>query len=106
MTSSVYAGSRCFSCSDRQRDRQHNETPVAGVLRSNIEDPYLQLGDSEDESEADDMTFRDTDLIILAARNEDDVSHLEVRHTLYAQVMQRQDLRLRRLPHSLCSLAP
>ena len=24
------------------------------------------------------MTFRDTDLVILAARNEDDVSHLEV----------------------------
>ena len=30
----------------------------------------------------DDMTFRDTDLVILAARNEDDVSHLEVRQTV------------------------
>jgi len=43
-----------------------------------VEDPYLQLGDSEDGSEAEDMTFRDTDLVILGARNEDDVSHLEV----------------------------
>ena len=48
------------------------------MCRSNVEDPYLQLGDSEDESELEDMTFRDTDLVILGARNEDDVSHLEV----------------------------
>ncbi len=54
-----------------------------------MEDPYLQLGDSEDESEAEDMTFRDTDLVILGARNEDDVSHLEVRARLALAVAGR-----------------
>ncbi|KAG2501867.1 hypothetical protein HYH03_000365 [Edaphochlamys debaryana] len=39
-------------------------------------DPYLQLGD--DDSEVEDFTLRPTDLIILSAKNEDDVSNLEV----------------------------
>ena len=33
---------------------------------------------SEDEEEIEDMTINPTDLILLTARNEDDVSHLEV----------------------------
>lgn len=46
--------------------------------RSNLEDPYIRLGgDGEGSEEADDA-IRDSDLVILAARNEDDVSHLEV----------------------------
>ncbi|KAJ9517860.1 hypothetical protein QJQ45_004211 [Haematococcus lacustris] len=43
------------------------------------DDPYLTLGDSEDDSdEVEDLTLKPTDLLILAARNEDDVSNLEV----------------------------
>ena len=52
-------------------------------------DPYLLRGaagggrgaadsDSDTDSEADAFRLRDDDLLILAARNEDDVSHLEV----------------------------
>jgi periodic tryptophan protein 1 len=49
------------------------------VCRSNLEDPYITLEPVSGEgSEEDDDAIRDTDLIILAARNEDDVSHLEV----------------------------
>ncbi|EFJ44952.1 hypothetical protein VOLCADRAFT_64280 [Volvox carteri f. nagariensis] len=40
------------------------------------DDPYLKLGD--DDSEIEDFTLRPTDLIILSAKNEDDVSNLEV----------------------------
>ncbi|GFR40931.1 hypothetical protein Agub_g1587 [Astrephomene gubernaculifera] len=39
-------------------------------------DPYLKLGD--DDSEIEDFTLRPSDLIILSAKNEDDVSNLEV----------------------------
>ena len=53
------------------------------------EDPYLKgrggakvapaASDSEDDdSERDELNLRPDDLLILAARNEDDVSHLEV----------------------------
>ena len=44
-------------------------------------DPYLQEADSDadTDSEAEAWRIRDSDLLILAARNEDDVSHLEVR---------------------------
>jgi len=49
------------------------------TCRSNKEDPYITLQESDDDgSEIDDLNFKPTDLIILAARNEDDVSHLEV----------------------------
>ena len=62
---------------------------MCALCRSNVEDPYLQLGDSEDESEVEDMTFRDTDLVILGARNEDDVSHLEVRRGVASSCLWR-----------------
>ncbi len=42
-------------------------------------DPYLKLdGDDDEDSEIEDFTLRPTDLIILSAKNEDDVSNLEV----------------------------
>eukprot|EP00850_Spirogloea_muscicola_P003057 SM000012S25319 [mRNA] locus=s12:333757:337733:+ [translate_table: standard] len=41
------------------------------------EDPHI-LDAEEDEEDVDDMTIRDSDLLILAARNEDEVSLLEV----------------------------
>lgn len=50
---------------------------------SNDMDPYLQnKGDDEDEDDDDDeiedMTIKPTDSVIVCARNEDEVSHLEV----------------------------
>lgn len=53
---------------------------MSGCLwcRSNLEDPYITLKEEDAASEVEDDTLRDSDLIILAARNEDDVSHLEV----------------------------
>lgn len=45
-------------------------------------DPYLQgdkAGASDSDSETEAMTLQKNDLLIMAARNEDDVSHLEVR---------------------------
>ena len=42
------------------------------------DDPFItDPGDSD--SEADDFVLKMSDLLILAARNEDDVSHLEAR---------------------------
>jgi len=45
---------------------------------SNADDPYLVNKDDEDDEEIEDMTLKSSDLIILTARNEDDVSHIEV----------------------------
>ena len=58
--------------------------------RGSREDPYLKGGgagdpaeDSDnDASERDELYLRPSDLLILSARNEDDVSHLEVRRGL------------------------
>ena len=53
--------------------------PGMALYRSNEEDPYISLkADVEDESEQADFDYKPTDLLLLAARNEDDVSHLEV----------------------------
>lgn len=44
------------------------------------DDPYITLDDAEDtDSEAEDVEIKPSDLLILTARNEDDVSNLEVR---------------------------
>ncbi len=51
---------------------------LAKPCRSNLEDPYITLKEDDAASEEEDDTLKDSDLIILAARNEDDVSHLEV----------------------------
>ena len=48
---------------------------------NNDEDPYMTVKDEEDEEDEDfpdDFTMRPTDLVMLAARTDDDVSHLEV----------------------------
>eukprot|EP00897_Mesotaenium_endlicherianum_P009561 jgi/Mesen1/8633/ME000050S08049 len=50
----------------------------AAYYVSNEDDPYITLKEDEDEEEVDDFTIRPTDLLVLAARNEEDVSHLEV----------------------------
>lgn len=46
---------------------------------SNEMDPYLKdVDDEDDEEDIDDTTVKPTDSVIICARNEDDVSHLEV----------------------------
>ncbi|CAG9461874.1 unnamed protein product [Pedinophyceae sp. YPF-701] len=42
------------------------------------DDPYLQGGESASDSSVEDFEVKPTDNVVLAARNEDDVSHLEV----------------------------
>ena len=52
--------------------------------RNPEDDPYLRQaagqadGDDDSASEAEDLRLHENDLLILAARNEDDVSYLEV----------------------------
>ncbi|KAJ7296872.1 hypothetical protein O6H91_Y095600 [Diphasiastrum complanatum] len=50
----------------------------AAYYGSNDDDPYLANKDDEDDEEIEDMTIKESDLLIVTARNEDDVSHLEV----------------------------
>ncbi|XP_077244278.1 putative WD repeat-containing protein C17D11.16 isoform X2 [Tasmannia lanceolata] len=45
---------------------------------SNDMDPYLKDKDDDDDEEIEDMTIKPSDAVIVCARNEDDVSHLEV----------------------------
>ncbi|EFN57876.1 hypothetical protein CHLNCDRAFT_141885 [Chlorella variabilis] len=60
--------------------------PGMSYHRDPAADPFLRSAagaggsdsDSDDDSEADAFRLRDDDLLVLAARNEDDVSHLEV----------------------------
>lgn len=49
------------------------------AFRSNEEDPYMKHNTWENDRDSDEEDFdvKDTDLMLLAARNEDDVSHLE-----------------------------
>jgi periodic tryptophan protein 1 len=42
------------------------------------DDPYLVLGDSDEDSEIEDLELKPDDLLILAARSEDDIHNLEV----------------------------
>ncbi|KAG0041645.1 hypothetical protein BGZ90_009743, partial [Linnemannia elongata] len=44
---------------------------------SNREDPYITLRDEEDEDQ-EDLMIQATDNLLLAAKTEDDISHLEV----------------------------
>lgn len=48
--------------------------PGMAYYKNPEDDPYVEAGDSESE----DMEFRDTDLLIAAARNDEDISYLEV----------------------------
>jgi len=60
--------------------------PGMAYHRDPKQDPYFNRGSVDgdgsdedvDESEAGDLTLRESDLLIMAARNEEDVSHLEV----------------------------
>ncbi|XP_059650930.1 uncharacterized WD repeat-containing protein C17D11.16-like isoform X1 [Cornus florida] len=45
---------------------------------TNDMDPYLKDKDDDDSEELEDMTIKAEDAVIVCARNEDDVSHLEV----------------------------
>lgn len=75
---------------DQYDAEEGSEAPVQGIFgsgnpgmsyyKSNVEDPYITLDATAEhsESDAEDNELRETDFIILAARNEDDVSHLEV----------------------------
>lgn len=54
-----------------------NSKPGMAFYNTNDEDPYITLKDDSD-SEVDDFTIRETDLLLLSARNEDDVSNIEV----------------------------
>eukprot|EP00890_Picochlorum_soloecismus_P004609 jgi/Picsp_1/5149/NSC_02512-R1_protein len=43
------------------------------------DDPYLKKGDSDaSDTDAEDDTLRESDLLIMAARNEEDISHLDI----------------------------
>ena len=71
---------------------------MRSTYRSNLEDPYIELPDAGAASEAEDEELRDSDLIILAARNEDDVSHLEVGNLAPQQDLFSAPSRLSLLP--------
>ncbi len=49
--------------------------------QSNQQDPNISKHGGEDDSEADDFEVHASDFVILAARNEDEVSHIEVTPT-------------------------
>lgn len=55
-----------------------NTNPGMAYYGANEEDPYIQLASVDTaESDADEYEITGEDYILLAARNEDDVSHLE-----------------------------
>lgn len=63
-------------------DDSDDDNVVARAMGGRIEmvgdDPYITLEDDDDDSEIEDLEIKPTDLVILAARNEDDVNSLEV----------------------------
>jgi periodic tryptophan protein 1 len=74
---------------DAYDDEEEDERAAAGRLfgsgrmthyDGNEDDPYMTIKDSDDDEDEmpDDMTMAETDLVILAARTDEDVSHLEV----------------------------
>eukprot|EP00951_Prasinocladus_malaysianus_P015102 scaffold115499_cov47-Prasinocladus_malaysianus.AAC.1 len=56
----------------------HFGSLLGGSLGGTKRDPYLQLGSDGEDSEIEDFNIRDTDLLILAGRHDEDVSNLEV----------------------------
>lgn len=52
--------------------------PGLSYYQSNQQDPNISKHGGEDDSEADDFEVHASDFVILAARNEDEVSHIEV----------------------------
>lgn len=56
-----------------------NNNPGMAYYANNEDDPYIKLAAVEDaDSEEDDFEIRGDDFLLLAARTEDEVSHLEV----------------------------
>ena len=100
-SSAVGAGATDLDAAMAELDMEHYDSEDDGAAgpkvnlfgsgkayyRGSREDPYLKGGgagdpaeDSDDDaSERDELHLRPSDLLILSARNEDDVSHLEVR---------------------------
>ena len=64
-------------------NRTHLLTPVLLIVglsyyTSNHQDPNISHQGGEDDSEAEDFEVQSSDFVILATRNEDEVSHIEV----------------------------
>ena len=56
-----------------------NTNPGMAYYGDNAEDPYIRLAAVDDaDSDADDEKIKKNDYVLLAARNEDDLSLLEV----------------------------
>jgi periodic tryptophan protein 1 len=83
------------SCDEEENDAMLHRILGAGnpgmaYHRNPEDDPYLRKGsggadasgasddDDDDDTEAEDLRLRESDLLIMAARNEEDISHLEV----------------------------
>ena len=103
-SSALGAGATGIDAAMAELDMEHYDSEDGGAAgpkvnlfgsgkayyRGSREDPYLKGGgagdpaeDSDDDaSERDELHLRPSDLLILSARNEDDVSHLEVRRGL------------------------
>ena len=67
-----------FLCSS---DRLKLVCTGLSYYQSNQQDPNISKHGGEDDSEADDFEVHASDFVILAARNEDEVSHIEVTPT-------------------------
>lgn len=52
--------------------------PGMTFYRSNVQDPHIRTAGNADDSEAEDFEMQESDFVILAARNEEDISNLEV----------------------------
>ncbi|KAJ0088843.1 hypothetical protein Patl1_32541 [Pistacia atlantica] len=58
---------------------------------SNQMDPYLKDKDDEDSEDLEDMVINANDSVIVCARNEDDVSHLEARNMYTVYVLEESN---------------
>ncbi|KAJ3288503.1 hypothetical protein HK104_008144 [Borealophlyctis nickersoniae] len=70
---------------DEEEDEGEKDIPIFGNVKgltyhgSNAEDPYVVVKDEEDEEEElEEMHIMPTDNLLLAAKTEDEISHLEV----------------------------
>lgn len=62
-----------------QPSKMTNYLPAGlSYYMSNHQDPNISNQGREDDSEAEDFEVQASDFVILAARNEDEVSHIEV----------------------------
>lgn len=62
----------------RHCKRYHRIYAGLSYYKSNQQDPNISKQGGEDDSEAEDFEVQASDFVILAARNEDEVSHIEV----------------------------